>query len=61
MLEIIGGIFIGIGIETASLISYILYKRRQLKPAVTYNEVFNVNTEGDDNQTHSMAVEYNNL
>ena len=55
MLEIIGGIFIGIGIETASLISYIFYKRRQSKPPITYNEVFDINTESLGDSTSSIA------
>ena len=40
MLEIIGGIFIGMLIETVGLSSYIFYKRKQNKPNISYNEVF---------------------
>lgn len=66
MLEIIGGIFIGVGIETFGLISYILFKRRQLKPPVSYNEVFNVNIESEMCDTSPQnkqqpSIEYNDL
>jgi len=67
MLEIIGGIFIGIGIETVFLTSYIFYKRKQLKPQISYNEVFNVNVNSDvldsppPQNEGNIAVEYNDL
>jgi len=66
MLEIIGGIIIGFGIETFGLISYIYYKRRKLKPYITYNEAFDVNIQPDETintnvDDHQVSIEYNDL
>ena len=65
MLEIIGGIFIGMLIETVGLSSYIFYKRKQNKPNISYNEVFNVKIEQDEVTTPPQVVnpriQYNDL
>jgi len=62
MSELIGGIFIGIGIETLCIISYIYYKKRKVKP---YDEVFNVNVDTDiDVQQHTndgISISYDDL
>lgn len=62
MSELIGGIFIGIGIETLCIISYIYYKKRKVKP---YDEVFNVNVDPDiDVQQHTndgISISYDDL
>jgi hypothetical protein len=65
MSELIGGIFIGIGIETLCIISYIYYKKRKVKPSLPYDEVFNVNVDPDiDVQQHTndgISISYDDL
>ena len=70
MTDILIGIVIGISIETVGLIGYIIYKRRQTKPAVTYDEVFDINNDIQNRTTNCIstppeeennAIDYSNL
>ena len=54
MFEILGGIFIGIGIETFCLASYIYFKKRQLKPHISYTDAVPTNEQ-------LCSIEYNDL
>ena len=67
MIEIITGILIGITTETFGISMYILYKRRQNKPNIQYNNSANLDENIDYNEVLNppnvikAAVDYNEL